>query len=124
MPARRIVPNLVTGEPGATAAFFEQVAGLETVMDLGWVQTLASPDQPLAQISLLAADATAPVTPDLSVEVDDVDHAFVTAVERGDEIVHPLTHEDWGVRRFLVRAPSGHVINVLHHDEAIARRAT
>ena len=35
----------------------------------------------------------------------------------GYEIVHPLTTEEWGVRRFLVRAPDGNVVNVVqyHH---------
>ncbi|WP_407666435.1 VOC family protein [Mycobacterium pinniadriaticum] len=35
----------------------------------------------------------------------------------GFEIVHPLSTEDWGVRRFFVRAPDGNIINVVaHHD--------
>ena len=37
------------------------------------------------------------------------------AEERGAEIVHPLTDEPWGVRRFFVRDPDGHVVNVLEH---------
>ena len=34
----------------------------------------------------------------------------------GAEIVHELTEEPWGVRRFFVRDPDGHVINVLAHN--------
>jgi uncharacterized glyoxalase superfamily protein PhnB len=34
---------------------------------------------------------------------------------RGAEIVHPLTDEEWGVRRFFVRDPNGRVVNVLGH---------
>ncbi|MET8120591.1 VOC family protein [Micromonospora sp. NPDC005189] len=34
----------------------------------------------------------------------------------GAEIVHELTEEPWGVRRFFVRDPDGHVINVLAHE--------
>ena len=37
------------------------------------------------------------------------------AREQGLEIVYPLTDEPWGVRRFFVRAPGGHVINVVQH---------
>jgi hypothetical protein len=33
------------------------------------------------------------------------------------EIVHPLTTEPWGLRRFLVRAPDGNVINVNSHKD-------
>jgi len=33
------------------------------------------------------------------------------------EIVHPITTEPWGVRRLLVRAPDGSVINVVRHRD-------
>lgn len=36
---------------------------------------------------------------------------------RGYDIVHPLTTEDWGVRKFFVRDPDGHVLNILQHRE-------
>jgi uncharacterized glyoxalase superfamily protein PhnB len=63
----------------------------------------------------MAQDATAPVAPDVSVEVDDVDGAYAAARAAGHEIVHPLTDEPWGVRRFFVRDPHGKVINILGH---------
>ncbi len=84
-------------------------------MDHGWIVTLADPDQPGAQITLMTHDETAPVVPDVSIEVDDVDAAHEAALRRGAEIVHPLTDEPWGVRRFFVRDPNGHVLNVLSH---------
>jgi hypothetical protein len=37
------------------------------------------------------------------------------AVERGDGIVHPLTDEAWGVRRFFVRSPENAVVNIVSH---------
>lgn len=77
--------------------------------------TFADPDNPRAQITLMEDDATAPVVPDASVEVEDVDAAHAAAVRLGCEIVHPLTDEPWGVRRFFVREPSGRVLNVLAH---------
>jgi catechol 2,3-dioxygenase-like lactoylglutathione lyase family enzyme len=95
--------------------FYEAVLGLEPVMDHGWIVTLADPQRPEVQISLMTHDRSAPVIPDLSVQVDDVDAAYAAAVERGAEIVHPLTDEPWGVRRFFVRDPDGHVVNVLSH---------
>ena len=60
-------------------------------------------------------DRTAPVNPDLSVEVDDVDAVYAVVRDSGAEIVHPLQDEEWGVRRFFVRDPNGRVINVLGH---------
>jgi uncharacterized glyoxalase superfamily protein PhnB len=37
------------------------------------------------------------------------------AIERGIEIVYPLTNEPWGVRRFFGADPNGVVINVMCH---------
>jgi len=91
------------------------VLGLEKVMDLGWVAAFAAPGNPSAQILVMSRDEAAPVNPDASIEVDDVDAAHAAAVRRGCEIVHPLTDEPWGVRRFFLREPGGRVLNVLSH---------
>jgi uncharacterized glyoxalase superfamily protein PhnB len=58
---------------------------------------------------------TAPVTPDMSVEVDDVEATYAVVRDSGAEIVHPLQDEEWGARRFLLRDPNGRAINVLSH---------
>lgn len=55
------------------------------------------------------------MVPVASVEVDDVDAAYRAARAAGAEIVHELTDEPWGVRRFFVRDPAGHVVNILSH---------
>ena len=88
---------------------------MELAMDLGWVANYVAPGNPTAQVIVIASDASAPVAPDLSIEVDDVDAVYAAAVEAGHEIVHPLTDEPWGVRRFFVRSPEGAVVNVVHH---------
>ncbi|WP_329493328.1 VOC family protein [Kitasatospora herbaricolor] len=114
MTVRRVVPN-VRSEAGPESREFYGLLGFEEVMNLGWIMTLASSSDPAAQISFMADDRTAPVTPDLSVEVDDVDAAYAAVRESGAEIVHPLQDEEWGVRRFFVRDPNGRVVNVLGH---------
>ncbi|MGC5342758.1 VOC family protein [Streptomyces sp. DT24] len=114
MSVRRVVPNLSTGAMAENAEFYG-LLGFEEVMNHGWIMTLASPTSPAAQASFMTADRTAPVAPDLSVEVDDVDAAYAVMREAGAEIVHPLQDEEWGVRRFFVRDPDGRVINVLGH---------
>src|SRR4051794_37849619 len=88
---------------------------LAIAMDHGWIVTFAAPDNPAAQISVMREDASAPVGPDASIEVDDVDAAHAAAERLGYEIVHPLTDEPWGVRRFFVREPTGKVLNILSH---------
>lgn len=53
--------------------------------------------------------------PDISIQVDDVDACHAEAVRIDAENVHPLTDEAGGVRRFFVRDPHGHVINIVSH---------
>jgi predicted enzyme related to lactoylglutathione lyase len=89
--------------------------GLEEDMNLGWVMTLASPSNPPAQVILMSRDKTAPVQPDMSIEVDDVDAVYAAMVDSGVEIEHPLQDEEWGVRRFFAVDPNGRVVNVLSH---------
>lgn len=115
MAIKRVVPDLTSAALERAQLFYSNVLGMETVMDHGWIVTLAEPSRPEVQISLMTHDATAPVVPHLSVEVDDVDAAYAAAQRAGAEIVHPLTDEPWGVRRFFVRDPDGNVLNVLSH---------
>jgi uncharacterized glyoxalase superfamily protein PhnB len=114
MTVRRVMPVVHSEAAGENREFYG-LLGFEEVMDHGWIMTLASPAVPAAQISFMSADRTAPVNPDISVEVDDVDAAYAAMQARGAEIVHPLQDEEWGVRRFFVRDPDGRVINVLAH---------
>ena len=115
MSVERIVTNLISPSPKRTQRFYADVLGLRPVMDHGWIVTLAAPGNPAAQVSLVREDASAPVRPDASIEVDDVDAAHDAARRLGHEIVHPLTDEPWGVRRFFVRDPTGKVLNILSH---------
>jgi catechol 2,3-dioxygenase-like lactoylglutathione lyase family enzyme len=115
MTVRRVVPDFQADDPAGSGAFYAEVLGLEPVMDLGWIVTFAAPGSPAAQISVMREDATASVVPDASIEVDNVDAAHAAAQRLGCEIVHPLTDEPWGVRRFFVRDPSGKVLNILSH---------
>ncbi|WP_026416842.1 VOC family protein [Actinomadura oligospora] len=115
MGVRRVVPNFRSGSVEVSREFYG-LLGLEEVMNHGWIVTVASPSVPSAQVSFYAGDdRTAPVPPDVSVEVDDVDAVYVAVRESGAEIVYPLQDEEWGVRRFFVRDPDGRVINVLSH---------
>jgi uncharacterized glyoxalase superfamily protein PhnB len=114
MAVRRVMPVLQSDAAEENREFYG-LLGFEEVMNLGWIMTLASPSTPAAQVSFMARDKTAPVTPDISVEVDDVDATYAAVRDGGAEIVHPLQDEEWGVRRFFVRDPNGRVINVLSH---------
>ena len=104
-------------------SFYEDVIGLEVGMDLGWIVTLGSTTSESAQLSLMESDATAAVVPNVTIEVEDVDAVHLAAIEHGATVVHPLTDEPWGVRRFFVEDPNGVVINVMQHVKPPPTRA-
>jgi len=114
MTVRRVMPVLTVPDVDAARDAYVRILGLREVMNLGWIATFADADLS-HQVSLMTKDATAPVNPSVSVEVDDVDSAYRAAVDAGLTIVHPLSDEDWGVRRFFFADPAGNVVNVLSH---------
>lgn len=115
MRVRRITANLHVPDLAAAKDFYAGFLGLSTEeFDLGWVARLTQP-QTGAHVQLVTGDASAPENAAVSVHADDVDAAYQQALALGYEIVHPLTTEPWGVRRFLVRAPDGNVINIVQH---------
>ena len=98
------------------AAFLLDYLGLSVEeMNLGWVARFSTPDG-RASVQVVTRDESAPV-----------DSRAVRACRRRGrggvrggaaarhEIVHPLTTEPWGVRRFFVRAPNGTVVNIVSH---------
>ena len=113
-----ITTNLSVPDIGEAREFYAGFLGLSVEgFDLGWVANLQSPDG-RAVVQLVTRDATAPYDSVLTAKVDDVDAAYDEAQRQGFEIVHPLTTEPWGVRRFFVRAPDGNVLNIAQHRDA------
>jgi catechol 2,3-dioxygenase-like lactoylglutathione lyase family enzyme len=120
MSIRRVVPNVASDRLDASRDFYVGLLGFQVAMDLGWILTLVSPSNPSAQLSVVREDATAPVVPQVTVEVADVDAVYAEALRRGLALVHPLTDEPWGVRRFFVKDPNGAVLNVVGHPSDAA----
>jgi predicted enzyme related to lactoylglutathione lyase len=118
MNVRRIVPDLNATDFAACRNFYGGVLGLNLEMDLGWIMTFVSPSNPTAQITMIRKDQTAPITPQITIEVEDVTTLFDSATAAGANIVYPLTDEPWGVRRFFVIDPNGIIINIMGHQPA------
>jgi predicted enzyme related to lactoylglutathione lyase len=117
MQAKRIMANLRVADVDAAKGFYADYLGLSTEeFNMGWVARYTSPDG-RASVQLVTGDASAAEDSVVSVHTDDVDAAYEEAHRLGFEIVHPLTTEPWGVRRFFVRAPDGNVINVVNHRD-------
>lgn len=117
MRVTEIIADLHVTDLGAASGFYTEYLGLTAEeFNLGWVARYTSPNSGV-NIQLMTRDATAPEDPVISVRVDDIDAAYSQARERGYEIVHPLTIEEWGVTRFFVRAPDGNILNVVQHRD-------
>ena len=116
MGIRRIVPNIVSAHADLCREFYADFLGLRAAMDMGWIATYVSPDNPTAQISVVRGNpSVADQSVSLTIEVLDVDALHREAVARGYPILYPLTDEPWGVRRFHVADPNGVVVNVMCH---------
>ncbi len=117
MRTTRITTNLRVPEIESAKGFYTDYLGLSTEeFNLGWVARYTSPDTG-ANVQLVTRDATAPEDSVISVHTDDIDGAYQQAQNLGYEIVHPMTTEQWGVRRFFVRAPDGNVVNIVNHRD-------
>ena len=117
MHSTRITANLPVADIEAAKGFYTDFLGLSTEeFNLGWVARFTAPDG-VTNVQLVTGDHTAAEDSVISVHTDDVEGAYAEAQQRGLEIVHPLTTEAWGVRRFFVRAPDGNVINIVAHRD-------
>ena len=55
MGIKRVVPDIVCDPLEESRDFYVDVFGFDVAMDMGWIVTLTSPDEPAAQISLFPA---------------------------------------------------------------------
>jgi predicted enzyme related to lactoylglutathione lyase len=109
--------NLRVADVDAAKSFYTGYLGLSTEeFNMGWVARYTSADR-RAIVQLVTRDETAAEDSVISVCTDDIDAAYAEAQKLGYEIVHPLSTEAWGLRRFFVRAPDGNVINIVNHRD-------
>ncbi|MGE0238993.1 MAG: VOC family protein [Parvibaculaceae bacterium] len=115
MAVLRVVANIAADSVPEVRKFYSELFGLDAVMDLGWIVTLKSGETQVPQISIMSEGGSGAPVPDLSIEVDDVDEVYARARKAGCKMVHELTDEPWGVRRFFIHDPAGKLVNVLSH---------
>jgi catechol 2,3-dioxygenase-like lactoylglutathione lyase family enzyme len=115
MIVKRIVANVDTRDVAQARRFYHDVPGLEILMDQGWITTYGSSAQMSIQISFATQGGSDTPTPDLSIEVDDVESALDRMKKAGFAAEYGPVDEPWGVRRFFVRDPFGQLINILAH---------
>ncbi|MEA2746846.1 MAG: hypothetical protein QOI41_989 [Myxococcales bacterium] len=118
MKVKRIVADIATSDVAAAKRFYQDVLGLELLMDHGWIATYGSGAKMSVQISFASEGGSGTPVPDLSIEVDDVDEALRRMQSAGFAIEYGPADEPWGVRRFFVRDPFGKLVNILAHAHA------
>ncbi|GHC60543.1 VOC family protein [Ulvibacter litoralis] len=114
----RIVPNIYSNDVEASKKFYTQFLDMKLVMDMEWVLTFASKENPKAQITIIQNTGNKPLDNKaifLSIEVVNIDLWYERAKTQDIEIVYPITTESWGVKRFFVKDPNGATINLLSH---------
>jgi catechol 2,3-dioxygenase-like lactoylglutathione lyase family enzyme len=115
MRVRRIIANIATSDIAAARRFYQDVLGLDLLMDHGWIATYGSTETMDVQISFAEQGGSGTPVPDLSIEVDDVEAALQGMKVAGFAIEYGPADEPWGVRRFYVRDPFGRLVNILSH---------
>ena len=115
MKVKRIVANIETEDIAAARGFYQDVLGLDILMDQGWIVTYGSEETMQVQVSVMTQGGSGTPAPDLSIEVDDVDEALQGMKAAGFAIEYGPADEPWGVRRFYVRDPFGRLVNILSH---------
>jgi catechol 2,3-dioxygenase-like lactoylglutathione lyase family enzyme len=114
-----IYPVLMSSDVAASAAFFTERFGFETVFEADWYVSLRRDTWELAFV-----DAGHPTIPDgfraaatgviLNVEVEQVDQEYARLTAGADvRVALELRSEDFGQRHFIVVAPGGVLVDVI-----------
>lgn len=114
----RIVPNIYSNDVEKSKQFYVEFLEMDLVMNMGWILTFASKENPTAQLSIFQNDKKEELDNTaifLSIEVSDIDKLYERAKKQNWKIVYPITDESWGLRRFFVKDPNGATINLLAH---------
>lgn len=125
MRVRDLYPLITTPALFETRDFYVRHFGFDVLFEASWFvylsgagedeargATLAfmSPEHPSNQPGPEAFDGRGMI---LTVEVADAGAVFDKLSGDGAPIVHPLTEEDWGQRRFMTRDPAGVLVDVV-----------
>ena len=116
MKVTRVVTNVAVPDPVVAKRFYQDILGLEVLMDLGWIATYGSQEKMTVQISFLAHGGAGAPVPDVSIEVDDLTEALARMTRAKIPIEYGPADEPWGVRRFFVRDPFGTLVNIVTHS--------
>ena len=125
MRVRDLYPLITTPALFETRDFYVKHFGFDVLFEASWFVYLSAPGEEGTRGATLAfMTPDHPSTPPgpesfdgkgmiLTVEVSDAAAHFERISAAGAPIVHPLTDEAWGQRRFMTRDPSGVLVDVV-----------
>ncbi len=126
MQHRSLFPVIVTSALAAARDFYVHHLGFHVVFDADWYVQLHAPrvDGGVpSELVFMSPDLTSQPFPlrsafngqgmIVTIEVNDVDTLYERLQEAGYEMVLELQDEPWGQRHFLLRDPSGTLLDVV-----------
>jgi uncharacterized glyoxalase superfamily protein PhnB len=122
-------PLFTVSQLRQSAAFFQRCFGLRPLFEASWVVMLARQDSETIALGLMASDhPSRPPGPEVfgglgaifTVQVDDAAALHARLASEGEAIHHPLADCAWGQRRFMLRDPSGILVDVVEQIEPVA----
>lgn len=115
-------PLVTVRQLQASRDFFVEHFGMKVVFEASWVAMLSSKADGSISLGLMSTDhPSRPPGPEIfagqgmiiTVQVDSAVAAYARLTAGGAPIEHHLQDEPWGQKRFVVREPSGILIDVV-----------
>lgn len=129
MKVRDLYPLVTTPNLAETRDFYVTHFGFDVAFEASWFIYLVGPaeeDSRGATLAFMHPDhPSTPPGPEsfdgkgmiLTIEVSDAAAVFERLSAGDAPIVHPLTDEDWGQRRFMTRDPAGVLVDIVEQIE-------
>lgn len=129
MPVRDLYPLITTPALSEARDFYVRHFGFDVAFEATWfVYLVGTPDGDSRGATLAFMHPDHPSVPPgpesfdgkgmiLTVEVADAEAAYAHLSAAGAPVVHPLTDEPWGQRRFMTRDPAGVLVDVVEQIE-------
>ena len=119
-------PLLTVSKPHESAAFFCRCFEMHELFGATWIVVLAHRNSDSVALGLMASDhPSQPPGPELfnglgmifTIQVDDATALYARLSAAGEPVHHELVDCPWGQRRFMLRDPSGILVDVVEQIE-------
>ncbi len=117
MKVKRIVTNIEATDVAEAKRFYQDLLGMELLMDHGWIATYGTAETMRTQVSFASEGGSGTPVPDLSIEVDDVDEACLAhAGGRVSDRIRTKRMNLGGSEDFMSAIRSAKLVNILEHQ--------